>query len=190
MDRGAIVDAFGNLQTDDHRAMNILLGALHKEMDNSLRGRACNALGKIGSAAHPSVPRLLEMLSDPENLLREGAAVALGRITPIRSTTVQALIIALQDTYAGVRSAAAKALGSVEPPTELLITALRCALQDKEDYVKVAAVEALGQIGTPARNAEGDIHQFIESLGDLVRDVDVSFCQVAEDALKRIRGEG
>ena len=111
--------------------------------DSSVRGRAAEALGSIGSER--AVDALLKaLLEDQESYVRGRAAEALGSIGSERA--VDALFKALLETQeSGVRGSAAEALGSIgsERAVDALLKAL---LEDQESDVRGRAASALGSI--------------------------------------------
>jgi HEAT repeats len=81
--------------------------------DAAERRRAATALGKLGAAASPAVPALVEALADDNAAVRQAAARALGEIGPEASAAAPALTRALGDPNTGVREDAALALVAI-----------------------------------------------------------------------------
>ncbi|MCG6926625.1 MAG: HEAT repeat domain-containing protein, partial [Acidobacteria bacterium] len=120
-----------------------------------VRGRACEALARIGTAPALDVVRAAAGSDDAG--LRRGAVAALrfdgtehGRIV---------LIGALGDPEPGVRAVAARSLGRVG--SAAAVGPLTEALGDETEWVRVASAQALGQIG--AAEAAPDL---VERLAD------------------------
>jgi HEAT repeat protein len=130
------------------------------------RERAVEALGEIGPAASPAVPRLVPLLrSDPEPALRLGVAVALGRIRDPEA--VPALLEAMRGEDTKLRALAVEALGGIGVRASEAVPDLVAALADdaweerrrsrhaspldtRAEYVVNPVVDALGRIGSPA----------------------------------------
>jgi HEAT repeat protein len=82
---------------------------------------ASDALGRIGSAA---VPSLIETLNSPDPAVRQKAIEVLGRMGSAAEPAVPDLIRLLDDTDPEVRKAAARTLGRIGPNAEAAVPAL------------------------------------------------------------------
>src|SRR5439155_8038 len=93
------------------------------------RGRAAEALGRIGPAAKEAVPALARAMKDKDEVsVRAAAAEALGRVG---AAAVPELIEALKGKDAGQRALAAGALGRIGPGAKEAVPALEKVLDDK-----------------------------------------------------------
>jgi HEAT repeat protein len=118
------------------------------------RVRAARALGKIGAAAQPAVPALIDALADADpsvGFYSEGPLLAVG------PGAVDGLIAALRDQRADVRAHAARILGRLAPENaRSAVDALSEALRDDDSEVRRQAAYALGAIGAENGSAAPD----------------------------------
>src|SRR5437868_5090181 len=99
------------------------------EPDIKDRCEAADALGRLGTAARPAIPQLLELLGDDDPLVRANASVALGRIGP---AAVPGLIQSLNVSKIQTRRAAAQALAIAGAAAQTALPALVAALNDPD----------------------------------------------------------
>ena len=125
-----------------HSQMSIRLEEALQGEDASVRWRAAEALGLIGS--EQAIPALTTALQHEKAFVRQRAAEALGKIGSAQA--ILALTTALQHEDASVRWPAAEALGLIG--SAQAIPALTTALQHEEAFVRRQAAEALGKIGS------------------------------------------
>ncbi len=95
-------------------ALREALGAALAESDLVLRREAVDALGRMGEAAWPEVPRIRALAEDPYPGVRASAARALGEVafdTPVVRQVLQGLV---GDTVEEVRDAAEAALVALD----------------------------------------------------------------------------
>ena len=151
-----------------------------KDADRGLGGRAAWALQSIGPDAKAAVPALTQALRHDEEEVRLQAAETLGAIGPDAVASVPALTEALGDNDEDVRSAAAGALEAIGPDANAAVPALIEALTDANLFVRMHATCALRRIGPPA-------HLAVPALIDALEDPSIR--EVAEEALRKIRGE-
>ena len=109
------------------------------------RGLAAEQLGRVGSAASPAVPDLIEAVSDARPDVRWRAVWALGQIGPDAASAVPVLRTALAD--ADLRWRAAEALGEIGPPAAAAVPDLVPLLEDPSSNVRWRVATALGAIG-------------------------------------------
>jgi HEAT repeat protein len=145
--------------------------------DERARRNAAFALGKLGSAAGPTVPTLQRALTgDSSPKVREAAAFALGEIgqraTSLGKTVAGTLTTALGDEDPLVRRSALFALGSIGETTGARRD-IEKLLDDKNAEVRQNAAWALGRMGSGA----------IGSLGTALRDPDTLVKRDAAGAL-------
>lgn len=124
--------------------------------DATLRGPAINVLVKIGA---PSVPAVVELLSEDDQDLRMAAADALGKIGSKDATP--ALLKSTRD-IAAVRRVAISSLCTICDPraTDLLVEVLKRDTDDGE--VRARAARALSVIG-----GAKSVSALVGALGDL-----------------------
>jgi HEAT repeat protein len=136
------------------RAQSPIEGKSAAELEAMLRGgdataQAQGALGlsKLGPAAAPAVPALIDALKSPQTLVRQNAALALGEVGPGAKAAVPALAEALRDREWVVRRQAAVALGRLGPDARPAVPALERLTRDANSLVSKAAREALQKVG-------------------------------------------
>jgi HEAT repeat protein len=114
------------------------------DSDARIRQGAAKILARLGPAAKPAVPELLQALEDPAPGVREAAGEALRQIGP---EAVPALVQALSAQRADVRESAALALGLIGPAAQNAIPHLReLSANDPSPHVARAAEQALTKI--------------------------------------------
>lgn len=161
--RAEAIEAIGEASPRTTKTVNLLLNALATEADSSLHPKFASALGRLGTAAAPAVPRLAELLRDDHEEVRVAAAAALGNIGPPASHAAWALAHALRDCCHDVRAGAAEALGRIGPGAIEAVPALVDALADPVSWVRLQSATALVAIKPQSREAaEG----FTRALGD------------------------
>ncbi len=110
-------------------------------------------LGKIGTAASPAIPALVECLSSVDGRLRRAAATALQRIAPGSRPVVESIvdmwIASLHGTTRSERYHAAIALGRLGEAASPAVPILAARVEDPTS----GAAVALGLIGTAASAA-------------------------------------
>jgi hypothetical protein len=147
-DGSELVSAVGSLDPPAEEAVPVLAGLLESGSIPTRRS-AASALGRMGSAALPAVPGLVDGLQhDGDQETRAAAAESLGRIGPKCATTaVPALAkAATNDKWPKVRSAALTALGEMGPAAKEAIPVLREALRDPDGFISLAARNALFRV--------------------------------------------
>ena len=147
-DGSDLVDAIGEKDPPVKEAVPVI-AALLDSGNEPTRKAAISALGRMGSAAAPAAPGLVETLkSSSDNETRVAAAEALGRIGPkCAATAVPALAKAAQnDKWPKVRSTSLTALGEMGPAAKEAIPVLRAALKDPDGWISGAATNALFRV--------------------------------------------
>jgi HEAT repeat protein len=152
-------------------------------LDGNDRLRAVEVLSQYRGDARAAVPRLKELLKDPQPDMRWSAAMTLGEIGPEAREAVPALVSALNDEHALVREHAAESLGLVGVADSAVLEGLIKALKDKEARVRRDAVRSLGQFGPAARSALPAIWPLRNDDSERVR-------KAAGDAIHRIDPPG
>lgn len=136
-----------------------------------IRRDAVEALGLLGPAAKPAVPKLTLALSDADPRGRLAVAVAFWKIdqNPIALPSVVEL---LRSNDPQIREDAVVELGGTfGPEAKSAVSALAKRLFDPFSAVRSAAAEAIGRVGTGASTAapillallEGDEPAFVQS---------------------------
>ncbi|NWJ46053.1 MAG: HEAT repeat domain-containing protein [Chloroflexi bacterium] len=143
-----------------------LINALNDE-DSFVRGKAAEALGKIGDPR--AVEPLILALNDEDSFVHYLAAIALGEIGDQRA--VPPLIADLIESGNTEESAAAEALGKFGEPVMLLLTH---TLKDEDSSMRYWAAWTLGKIKNP---------RAIEPLIYTLSDENFEVIEAAADAL-------
>lgn len=105
--------------------------ALFESGDPDARRRAAALLARIGPAARPALPALVQALKDPGRDFRIMAAETLGAIGPEAAPAVPSLGETVRSDGSGtVRMRAAEALSRIGPPSKAAVPALEAALRD------------------------------------------------------------
>ncbi|MBT3267380.1 HEAT repeat domain-containing protein [Candidatus Poribacteria bacterium] len=123
---------------------------VHADSYTDPKNPAVMALAEIGN---PAVPRLIELLSDPERMVRRKSAFALAEMEPPPTSAVPALIALLEDREFEnwvARHPAAVALGRMDAAGVVAIPALVATLTDESLGVQHFAAQALIELGEPA----------------------------------------
>ncbi|NER89120.1 sister chromatid cohesion protein PDS5 [Moorena sp. SIO3A2] len=129
------------------QTITILL-ALLKDDDSDVRGRAVEALGRLGKSSETVVNALLARLMDDDNsFVRTIAAYALTKLDNNSETVVNALLARLMDDKSDVRVIAAFTLGELGNSSETVINALIARLMDDDYSVRRSAANVLGKFG-------------------------------------------
>jgi HEAT repeat protein len=129
--------------------------------DPDLQPKIIDALTKIGAAAEPAVPRLLELLptASKETRLKILAAVAI-----IGSQAgLPALVHAMKDEDAEIRTAAIVGYAKAEHEPAAVLAAAIAMLTDPNREVRHAAASALAQLGDRARSAAPQLLVLLDS---------------------------
>jgi len=127
-------------------AVPYLIDAL-KSKDKEIRGIALTALATIGPGSGAAVPRLIEMLEDPE--FCKDAAVVLGRMGPAAEPAVPILIKALNGSNEGLAFEVPLTLAELGPVAKAAVP----ALIEKVKSGDFTAAMVLGRIGPEAKDA-------------------------------------
>jgi HEAT repeat protein len=143
----------------------ILAGAL-RHRDYLVITEAADQLGRLGAAAFPVLPQILDCLRDPRDCVRRSALQVLGKVAPGDREVVRAVCRALHDDDQWIRCDAATLLGSLlrhpgevdggpahftevrdELQADLVVEDLRGCLRDSTALVRVAAAASLFKLG-------------------------------------------
>jgi HEAT repeat protein len=205
--RAAVASSLGVIATEakpsasEQTEISKLLTKSLKDQDASVSYSASLALADIssigdGSAAKIAVPRLRELLDDPDKNVRYGASRALAQIAGSGAKeAIPGLMDAIKEKDEDIRADAAFALGRIHPEAENVILALKILLeQDKNGRVRENAAEALGEIGAQASRASSILLTASESDPELtVRNAAkkslVKICENFQDDRKQLSDE-
>jgi HEAT repeat protein len=167
-------------------AVPTLLRALRREQirkDASVAGSILQTLGKIGPAAAPAIPVLVETYNTAPNEHERGSAmIALGGIGPSAREALPTILMATKDSHWFVRGLALEALIKIKIEPDVVIPPLISALRDKEGAVQKIAAISLGQLGRSAKAA-------VPALEAALADSSFPHRPVAASALRSIQAE-
>ena len=125
-----------------------MTAALDSKLE-SVRRHAAEALGRIGTASAPAVPKLVTRLHDEDPVVRIHAALALWQIAR-HEKALPTLVAALHQDAAAASYDAAMALGELGPDAQPAVADLVQALSHADADTARAAALALGRVGTAA----------------------------------------
>lgn len=171
--RKSAVEAVGAVQPDPETAVPILVG-LFPDLDALL------AVGEYGPRAVAAVPRLLDLLRDPNERVRWRAVKVLQKTGGLGVADLRGLLRA--DPGSPVREQAAQALGGLGAAAAEAVPELTKGLADEAFGVRRASAWALGRVGPAARPT-------LEPLRGLAADPNRAVQAAAAEAVKRIGGE-
>jgi len=154
------------------------VGALTEQLQDESalkRFEAAEALGKLGAAARPALPRLIDLLGDPKAWVKLEAGRALVRIG-ITKREVPGLVERLELVPPEVSQLLAEALAAQPAALDPLLEALA---EDRPKRLRREAVLALTLMGPQGAKA-------LPSLLDLVESKDAALQKAARDGLRRL----
>jgi HEAT repeat protein len=111
-----------------------------------VRLEAIDGLGRIGAASEKVIPRLLDLLGDPEIMVVQEVIAALGMLGPAAAEAVPDLLTLLDHENWEVRLLAARALGEIGNRDGGTIDALDQGLSDPIEDVALEANSALQRL--------------------------------------------
>ncbi|HNQ33982.1 MAG TPA: HEAT repeat domain-containing protein, partial [Methanoculleus sp.] len=157
------------------RAIEALIGSLHREPDSEVRATVAEALGYMGS--RQAIEPLVLALRDRDEAVKIAAARSLGYMGDTRA--LEPLILALADPDDRVRHIA---LDILKDPDETVRGCLIGALRSGDEILRAGAAEALSAGGwVPGTGEE-------KALYLMARDQWADVEQVGADALPAVAG--
>ncbi len=168
-DRWYAVHALGQLGPEAAEALKPLEAILADKYEfEYIRGGAAWALGRIGTAARPAVPLLIDTLTSKQVSVRRNSPLALAAIGGEEAKkAVGAIAGLLDDEDAGVQAAAALAVWQLDRDPRA-VPKLAEMLENGKDAAPYQAAVALGQLGPEAAGALGAL---LGALGHADEDV-------------------
>lgn len=145
--------ALGSIGTEAASAVPALTARLTTDSNDSVRAAAAKALGQIGTAARPSMKRLLKAAQSPNRLVRASAIGALGSIGADTPEALKLMVDGLTDAEPSVQMNAAHSLGELGPVAGVAVPELVVTLQADVRLVQAISAGALGNIGPEAYKA-------------------------------------
>ena len=118
-----------------------------RHKDNWRRRSALRILGKMGAAAAPAVPAIIEILNDEAAYERPLAAIALGEIGPEAKQAIPVLAKLAIDDRIDFRLEAVDAIGKIGPYGPAAVKSLAQPLRDRSRAVREKAEYAWDKIG-------------------------------------------
>ena len=146
-----------------HDAMPLLLARV---ADPSLRPAVIAAFGRLGAAASPAVPKLIELIPSSPKELRSQIFAALGKIGPSANAALPALTEALSDSSPEIRAAALSAAAAIQPDHDKRVAVLSAGLDDADASVRKNAAAGLGALGEKAAAAAPRLIALLRRDGD------------------------
>ncbi len=114
--------------------------------DPATQEKALRVLSRMGPAAAPAVPLVVELLGNADAHHRRELLFALASIGPDAAAATPALAQALSDSDEDVRVAAGFALGNIGPAASAAVEDLHKKLTAPDDVLRLVSVEALLRI--------------------------------------------
>ena len=111
------------------------------------------AFARLGSAATPAVPKLIELLPAAPKELRAQIFAAFAKIGPSANAALPPLTQALTDPDPEIRIAALTAAAAIQPDHEKRVALLSTGLDDADPNVRKNAAASLGALGDKAAAA-------------------------------------
>ena len=130
-------------------AVPALSKTLKEDKNEAVQETAAFALGKIGQAAKPAVPLLIQAAKNERERMRSVAIFALWKIGPAAQEAIPVLIESLNEKDSTIRGMASLALAEMGPSAQEAIPALTRLSNGKNTSDAKNAVFALEKIGTP-----------------------------------------
>lgn len=143
-----------------------------------MRKNALSSLTKMGTAAKPIVPDLVEALNTKDIALRRSIIVSLGRLGLDESKVVPALVKCLSDSK--TRWAAVEALGQFGGRAKSAVPAVVECLKETDVFTLKSAISALERIGDSSQLV-------LDALKDLENHHRPSIAKRAKRAGKQLR---
>jgi len=144
----------GDLGCAASDAINELLSAIDYPGNRSFRSEIVEAVGKIGPEASIAVPKLRDLLRDPDQTVRIEAAGALFKVEGHSEEAERALTALLSDDNVATRELAVYEIVEIGPGLNGLIPTLVRLLGDPDEDIRRGAIMALGRMGPVAADSQ------------------------------------
>ena len=146
--RSRVAEALARYKKAGTVAVPVLLELLETETDQDLRRNTIRALGSLGAAAYPAVPRFAELLHAPEPGLTQSLVLAIRGIGPPAATALPELISLLESGSTAAKPRyVLEAIGSIGPAARSAEDVVLNYTDDSDSSVHEYALEALRKIG-------------------------------------------
>jgi HEAT repeat protein len=129
-----------------------------------VRASACEGLGKLGPAARPAIPLLVETMRDDDNTLRTAAGTALDNIGLFDKTQLDLILSCLTDKQVEVRRFAVRSLRELECDDAKVCRAVVKLLADSDSGIRKDVVALLGRFAETAPSES--LTALLRALGD------------------------
>jgi HEAT repeat protein len=173
------VRAFNLSRSDGPESALKALLVLCDAKDDSRRAETVGYIGRLGSAAVGSIPRLIAMFGErPVPSLTESLATSLARLAP---PSTQYLLDATKNAEPNIRTGAILALGQIGQPADRIFAATEVASADAHPAVRRASLDTLMQMkADPARvgAAARPVLDDLSAAGDAIAFSNTSFSVV------------
>lgn len=172
---GALIDNLREPEPEQRAAVQtalISIGApavpplIHSLRDKDRRNSAALTLGRIGKAAEPALPDLLEGLKDPDATFRISSHQALVHMGP---SAVPKLAQALKDPSDRVWYSAVLALAKIGPAARSAVPALVEAMKAENKGLRILALNALIRIEPDHRAIGGRLEEIVPVLSESLK---------------------
>jgi HEAT repeat protein len=151
---------------------------VEKLSDPAMHEEAAEALGNLGSAGKPALPRMVEMWPGAGRELRLKLLRAFAAIGHDAREALPIAIAAVKDGDAEIRSAAVHAVGRIEHEVQPKLPFLSAALGDAEESVRRSAAVAVADLGDRGHEAAPALIALLDKSSDR---------EFALDALRKLR---
>ena len=164
--RSGVARALARYKKAGAVAVPVLLELLDTETDQNLRRNTIRALGSLGAAAYPAVPRLIELLRESEAELTQSLVLAIRGIGPPAATALPQLISLLESgSTAAEPRYVLEAIGSIGPAARSAEDVVLNYVDDSDSFVPGYALEVLRKIGADSSGTIGALRRSLQGKG-------------------------